>query len=316
MKAERIKIPGYDEVWRVDLEDTIAFVSLHAIIQNRTFGGIRIRPYPDEKEALRDAMALSLAMSRKVALTGIEGGGAKTVVITPEKNRSEAIRKLGAFIDSLHGRYYAGADFGCTSEDISLVAQETKYVASEDLSPHTARTVLLCLEALDLPKVAAVQGLGSIGLPVAKALQEQGVRVITSDLSPVKEFEAVEPDKIYETECDLFSPCATGGVLDKESIDRLRCKVICGGANNPLASDQDAERLRERGILYIPDFISNSGATIYGASKTINEEDQIETRFQAIPSLVGEILEQAEKESRSPHFVAIAKADARISSLR
>ncbi|MDP6958514.1 MAG: Glu/Leu/Phe/Val dehydrogenase dimerization domain-containing protein, partial [Planctomycetota bacterium] len=298
MKPERIKIPGYDEVWRVDLEGTIAFVSLHAIIRNRTFGGIRIRPYPNEKAALRDAMALSLAMSRKVALTGIEGGGAKTVVMAPEKNRSEVIRKLGVFIDSLHGRYYAGADFGCTSEDISLVAQETKYVASEDLSPHTARTVLLCLEALDPPKVAAVQGLGSIGLPVAKALQEQGVRVIASDLSPVKEFEAVEPDQIYETECDLFSPCATGGVLDNESIGRLRCKVICGGANNPLASDQDAERLRERGILYIPDFISNSGATIYGASKTINEEDQIESRFQAIPSLVREIITHAREENR------------------
>ena len=86
MKAERIRIPGYDEVWRVDLEGTIAFVCLHAIIRNRTFGGIRVRSYPEEKEALRDAMALSLAMSRKVALTGIEGGGAKTVVIAPEKN--------------------------------------------------------------------------------------------------------------------------------------------------------------------------------------------------------------------------------------
>lgn len=316
MKAEQIKIPGYDEVWRVDLEDTIAFISLHAIIQNRTFGGIRIRRYPDEKEALQDAMDLSLAMSRKVALTGIEGGGAKTVVMAPEKNRSEVIRKLGAFIDSLHGRYYAGADFGCTSKDISIVAQETKYVATEELSPHTARSVLLCLEALDPPKVAAVQGLGSIGLPVAKALQKQGVRVLASDLSPVTEFETVETHQIYETECDLFSPCATGGVLDNESIGRLRCKVICGGANNPLATQEDAERLRERGIVYIPDFISNSGATIYGASKTIDEEDQIETRFQAIPSLVGEILEQAEKESRSPHFVAISKADARISSLR
>lgn len=316
MKAEPINIPGYDEVWRVDLEGAIAFVSLHAIIRNRTFGGIRIRSYLGEKEALADAMALSLAMSRKVALTGIEGGGAKTVVMAPEKNRSEVIRRLGSFIDSLHGRYYAGADFGFTSEDISIVAQETKYVATEELSPHTARSVLLCLEALKQPKVAAVQGLGSIGLPVAKALQQQGVRVLASDLSPVKGFEAVEPSQIYETECDLFSPCATGGVLNQETIDRLRCKVICGGANNPLATQEDAERLRERGIIYIPDFISNSGATIYGASKTIDEGDQIESRFHAIPTLVEGILEQAEKEKRSPHFVAIEKAEERIASLR
>ena len=316
MKSERIDIPGYDEVWRVDLDDTVAFVSLHALLKNRTFGGIRIRPYPNEEEALGDAKALSLAMSRKVALTGIEGGGAKTVVIAPEKNRAEVIRKLGSFINSLEGRYYSGADLGLTPEDIDLVARETSYVATEDLSPHTARTVLLCLEVIDQPKVAAVQGLGSIGLPVARALQNQGVRVIASDLAPITQFESVETDRIYETECDLFSPCATGGILDRETIDRLQCRVICGGANNPLASDQGAEQLRERGILYIPDFISNSGATIHGASLTIGEEDRIETRFQAVPTLLREIIEEAEKEQQSPHFIATSRADGRIASLR
>ena len=172
------------------------------------------------------------------------------------------------------------------------------------------------VDTAGLGDVIEIPGLGSIGLPVARALQNQGVRVIASDLAPITQFESVETDRIYETECGLFSPCATGGILDRETIDRLQCRVICGGANNPLASDQGAEQLRERGILYIPDFISNSGATIHGASLTIGEEDRIETRFQAVPTLLREIIEEAEKEQQSPHFIATSRADGRIASLR
>ncbi len=316
MKQERVSIPGYDEVWRLDLDDTVAFVSLHALIQGRTFGGIRCRSYPDEPAALRDALALSLAMSRKVALTGIEGGGAKTVIIAPDRNRGEVVRKLGEFIDSLGGKYFCGADLGFTGEDVSIVAGETEFVACNDLSPFTARSVLLSLEAVEKPDVAAVQGLGAIGRPVAEALRENGTRIIASNLDPVEGFEPVPPESIYDTECDLFSPCATGGVLNKDSIPRLRCRVVCGGANNPLATDEDAERLLEQGITYIPDFISNSGATIQGASTAIGEEELIEGRFQAIPALIREILADATRESRSPHYVATSRADERISTLR
>lgn len=316
MKSERVSLPGYDEVWRLDLDDTIAFVSLHAVICGRTFGGIRCRSYPDEKSALRDALDLSLAMSRKVALTGIEGGGAKTVIIAPKRNRAEVVAKLGDFIDGLAGRYFCGADLGFTPEDVEIVAGRTRFVAREDLSSFTAKSVLLSLEAMEKPKTAAVQGLGSIGRPVAKALREQGVHVVASELSPTTDFETVSPEKIYETDCDLLSPCATGGVLNEKTIPRLRCRVICGGANNPLGSDEDAERLRKRGITYVPDFISNSGATIQGASTAIGETEKIESRFNAIPPLVREVLDEAARENRSPHFVAASRADGRIASLR
>ena len=314
--SSRIHFEGFDEVHRVDCGGAVAFVALHAVLAGRAFGGVRIRDYSSEEAALDDAKALAKAMSRKVAMAGISGGGGKSVLIAPESDRAAAVRTLGAFIESLGGRYYCGPDLGFTREDHAALRETTKFFACDDLTPYTARSVLIAMRAACEPRTVAIQGLGAIGISLAKALQESGVGVVASNLRPIDGFETVPPDAIYDVDCDVFAPCATGGVLNSATIPRLKCRVVCGGANNPLATEEDAEHLRSRGIVTIPDFISNSGATIVGASTVVGESDRIESRMAAIGELTREILARAESERRSPHAVAVAMADARIAELR
>lgn len=303
-----MRIPGYEEVHRIPCGDSVAFVALHAVVQGRAFGGVRIQEYASENEALEDALALSRAMTRKVLLAGIEGGGGKTVLRKPQ-NREQALRDLGDFIESLGGRYFCGPDYGFTAADTTVLKSRTRYVACADLAPATAETVKISMEAVLRPRVVAIQGLGSVGRPLADALRADGVRVIASDLRGGD----VPPDAIFDVECDVFAPCATGGVLTPETVRRLRCRLVCGAANNPLASDDVAPLL---GLRYVPDFIANSGATIQGASTSIGEAHLIPRRIAAVGDLVRDVMARAERENRSPHFVAIDLADERLRERR
>jgi leucine dehydrogenase len=314
--AETLSIPGYDAVYRVPCAGTVAFVALHSLIRGRTFGGIRIRPYPDERAALDDALGLARAMTRKVVLTGIEGGGGKSVLMEPRADREQAVAALGEFIESLAGRYFSGPDLGFTAADGDALARTTRYVACGGLSQHTAESVLAAMCALGEPETVAVQGLGAVGLPLAERLRERGVRVIASDPRGTGAFASVADGAIYETPCDVFAPCAIGGVIDARTLPRLRCRTVCGGANNPLASDAMAGELVRRDIVYVPDFIANAGAAIHGASRAIGEQDRIPERMARVATLVREVTERARRERRSPHHVAIELADARAAELK
>lgn len=316
MKPDRLSIPGYDEVWRLDCAGAVAFVSLHAVIQGRSFGGVRIREYPSENEALADALALSRAMSRKVVLAGIQGGGGKSVLVAPRGDRAAAMKVLGEFVESLGGRYFCGPDYGFTEADGAVMKGVTRFIAQEDLSDATARGVETAMRAACEPRVVVVQGLGSVGRPLAERLRASGVRVLASDVRPFEGFERIEPDGVYDVPCDVFAPCAVGGVLDARTIPRLRCRVVCGAANNPLATEDDAERLRLRGITYVPDIIANVGATIQGASTAIGEAHLVEERLAAIGPLVRDVLARAFREGRSPHHVAVSLADERLATVR
>lgn len=311
-----LTVDGFDEVHRIECGGAVAFVALHALIAGRSFGGIRIRHYLSEEHAVEDALLLARAMSRKVVLTGVEGGGGKTVLMAPKVDRARAVEELGRFVESLGGRYYCGPDLGFTAADGDVMRRSTRYFAAGDVSYGTARSVLLAMRAVIEPRVVAVQGLGAVGRPLASELARSGVRVIASDIVPVVGFEAVAPEAIYDVECDVFAPCAMGSVLDEATIARLRCRVVCGGANNPFATEADAERLRARGITYVPDFIANSGATILGASTLVGETDRIEARFENVATLTREVVERAEREGRSPHAVAVEMADALIAAKR
>ncbi len=313
---DRLSIPGYDEVYRVDCAGAVAFVSLHAVIGGRAFGGVRIKAYGSENAAISDSLALARAMSRKVAMAGITGGGGKAVLVEPRGDRAAAVKRLGEFIETLGGRYFCGADYGFTAEDDAALREATQYVAPSTISTNTARTVEAAMRAVCEPRTVVVQGLGAVGKPLAEGLRGAGVRVIVSDVLPVAGFERVAPETAFDTECDVFAPCAVGGILDAAAIARLRCRVVCGAANNPLASDADAERLRLRGIDYVPDFLANVGATIEGASKAVGEEFLIDARLGTVGPLVREVMDRAHREGRSPHFVAVDLADERIERMR
>jgi leucine dehydrogenase len=315
----RLEIPGFDEVHRIECAGSTAFVALHAVLSGRTFGGIRIRRYPTENQALEDALALARAMSRKAVMAGIPGGGAKTVLLEPEGDRSAAVRALGAFVESLGGRYHCGADYGFTTQDDATLREVTRYVARNNLAPATSESVLIAMDAVISPRVVAIQGLGAAGRPLADKLRARGVRVVVSDVRAVdasEGWEVVPPEAIYDVPCDVFAPCATGGVLTEETIGRLRCKVVCGAANNPLARDEDGERLRARGITYVPDFIANVGALIHGASMSIGETNLIDERMARVTEITRAVIARAAQEGRSPHAVAVAMADERIAAAR
>lgn len=208
---ERLQFPGHLEVWRVPCADSVAFVAIHALVGGRAFGGIRIRSYPNEQAALDDALDLSRAMSRKLALAGIAGGGAKSVLLMPQPGapRRDALAALGAFVERLDGRYHCGPDLGFGPEDDTVLRAATRFMAPQGMSGSTARGVEIALRAA-CPDVAsvAVQGLGTVGRPLALSLQAAGVDVVGADLQPVDDVRCVDPGTIHAQSVDVFAPCA------------------------------------------------------------------------------------------------------------
>ncbi|MEZ4382361.1 MAG: Glu/Leu/Phe/Val dehydrogenase dimerization domain-containing protein [Nannocystaceae bacterium] len=316
-----IPVQGFAQVLRLDCAGATAFLAIHATIDGRAFGGIRIRDYADDEAALADALALARAMSRKAVLAGIRGGGAKTVLVCPAPSRRRAaLVALAEQIESLGGRYLAGGDYGFTKEDDAVVRERTRYLASGDLDDATAAGVEAAMCARAAPERVAIQGLGRVGARLAQRLCERGVEVLAADPRPPARLpaavELVAPAAIAACEADVFAPCAHGGLLDAATIDRLRCRLVCGAANNPLAAEADADRLVRRAIAYVPDFVANAGALIDGASRALGEAALIGARMAALPLLVRELLDRAEAEGRSPHRVAIELADRRLADLR
>ncbi|MEZ4453584.1 MAG: Glu/Leu/Phe/Val dehydrogenase dimerization domain-containing protein [Nannocystaceae bacterium] len=316
---DRVDVPGFDQVMRLRCGGATAYLALHRVLHGRAFGGIRIRTYPREEDALADALALAEAMSRKCALAEIPGGGAKTVLCEPAPaRREEALRELAAVIDGLGGRYLCGGDYGFTVDDQRIVAAGTRHIACGDGDDATAAGVQRAMSAIQDVRVVAIQGLGRVGARLAARLVDAGLTVIAADprddAARDLPIERVSIDAIASVPCDVFAPCAHGGTIDAATIDRLRARAICGAANNPLATEADARRLVERGIDLVPDFLANAGALIHGASRAVGEADRIEARMERIPALTREILDRARAEARSPQAIARSIADARIAA--
>lgn len=316
----RIELDGFHESYRLDLVGgATAFVVIHAAPHFRSFGGIRLLPYESDDAALEDARRLSVAMTRKVLLAGIPAGGAKTVVRLPDggwspEDRSAGMEELGAFIEDLDGLYHCGADLGFTDDDEAALRRTTRHVAPRALGPWTALSVVAAMRAVLSPESVAIQGLGVVGARVAVEMIDGGARVVGTDLAPdpspgLRGVVRVTPHEIYHADCEVFAPCAVGGVLAADTIEQLRCRVVCGGANNPFATDADADRLHARGITYVPDVLANAGAVIKGASDALDESRLIESRMAAIGDRVRALLQRAADEDRSPHRVVLDEAD-------
>jgi leucine dehydrogenase len=266
-----------------------AIIAIHDTTLGPALGGTRMWPYKSEAEALRDVLRLSRGMTYKAASAGLNLGGGKAVIIgDPRTDKSEALFRLfGRFVESLNGRYITAEDVGTTVHDMEYIFMETKYVTgvapahggSGDPSPVTAFGVFQGMKAAMKTayssetftgKKVAVQGLGNVGRHLCEHLQKAGARLVVTDIDEQKcenarrEFgaEVVSPDSIYDVACDVFSPNALGAVINDQTLPKLKCKVICGGANNQLAEERHAHALRDRGILYAPDFVVNAGGLI------------------------------------------------------
>ena len=324
--------------------DTWMFICVHSTRLGSAAGGTRMKYYPRIVDALADGMRLAEAMSLKFASVEFPHGGGKAVIAlpTPEIPKGEARRRLlreyGAFINSLGGLYSAAPDMNTSALDMDVIAEVTPYVfcrteaagGSGDTAPDTAVGVLHGIRAAcryvfdsdDLSRRSIlVQGAGGVGGHLIDLLMEADATVIATDVDAQrlailreKGIQVVPPDSALGTECDVLAPCAVGGIINRRSIPTLRCRVIAGGANNQLETAEDADRLRERGIVYAPDFVINAGGVLHGGG--LEEQhwtrEVLDARLAAVGDAVYGILQRAERDGTSTDAAARRIAIARI----
>lgn len=283
-----------------------AVVAIHDTTLGPALGGCRFVNYDSFNHAVMDAMRLAQGMSYKAALANLQYGGGKAVIVRPhgEYDRHRLFNAFGEFVHQLKGRYITAVDSGTSVDDMAYVAEKTKFVASTPLasggsgdpSPYTALGVVRGIEAAmhyahdhhDLGGVrVAVQGVGHVGYYVAKYLFERGARIVACDNKAKntqrvqEEFgaEIVPPDAIYDADCEIFSPCALGGIINEKTVERLHAKIIVGAANNQLSSLDVGKALVLKDIVYAPDYIVNAGGLIHVALK---DEDKVLEKVNAI----------------------------------
>ena len=275
--------------------DFKAVIAIHDTTLGPATGGCRMwNKYAGEMEAIEDALRLARGMTYKYAAAGVNLGGGKAVIIGDprRKDREPVFRVLGKFINRLGGRYITGEDVGTTLADMEYIRMETEYVVTlptylggaGDIAPMTALGTLRAMQACCKrvfgsdsleDKRVAVQGLGAVGHKVVEQLHTDGAQMVVTDIDAPKAaaivsrygVDQVEPEAIYDVDCDIFCPCALGKVINDETLNRLKCKIICGSANNQLAEERHGELLEQKGMVYAPDYITNAGGTIYDTDR-------------------------------------------------
>lgn len=317
-----------------------AIIALHSTALGPACGGTRAFPYKSSNDALTDVLRLSRGMSYKNAIADLPLGGGKAVFLgDPATDKTEA--RLLAYADAVNtlgGRYITAMDVGMTQADMPVIARGTQYVAGYDQpgktggdsGPMTALGVFLGLKAAvkhrlgsDTTKglVVAIQGLGKVGMKLARQLHAEGARLVVSDVNrdaverAVAEFgaSAVGAEEIATAECDVFSPNALGAVLDAETVSRLHARVVAGAANNQLARDENGEALRARGVLYAPDYVVNGGGVICVAGQIFDWSNaEIERRVRAIADRLSQIFRRAEQEGVATNVIADRMAEERM----
>lgn len=316
-----------------------AIIAVHSTKLGPALGGCRVWPYESEEAALEDVLRLSKGMTYKSAAMGLPLGGGKAVIIAdPRTDKTpELFEAFGRAVQSLGGRYITAEDVGTSPEDLLAVRRATEYVvglpgASGDPSPVTAYGVFsgmkACLEYVfgtdDFTgRTVAVQGLGSVGMHLCTHLYEAGAQLIVSDIrqeridEAVRRFGArpVSPDAIFDVECDVFAPCALGAVLNDDTIPRLKVKIVAGSANNQLAETRHGDMLKERDILYAPDFIINGGGVINVYHELIPggyDRERVLQRVAQIRDQVAETIALAAEQNISTADAALLLAERRL----
>lgn len=304
-------------------------IAVHSTYRGPSAGGCRYKAYPSPKEALTDALRLSRGMSFKNAMANLPAGGGKAVIYAPQDpaDRVVLFEAFGREVDKLGGRYITAEDVGVTVADMVAVSHSTKHVAGlpreganeagGDPSPWTALGVFLSIEAtigrpLKGARVA-VQGLGAVGFKTAKMLHEAGARLVVADVNEAKVAQAVAElgaetaavDAIHRVQADLFSPNALGAGLNPTTIPELGAPVVCGGANNQLATPADGMALLKRGVVYAPDYVVNAGGIISIIAEHNDQTVEVaEANIRAIPNRLLAVLDRARAEKRPTSEVA------------
>lgn len=336
-------VEGYERVVRCDNSEVgfTAWVAVHDTTLGPALGGCRVLNYNSDEAALTDVLRLSKGMTYKNALAHLKLGGGKSVVRADlvKVDRVALFEAFGSFIEYLDGLYITAEDVNSTLADMVIVKRKTAHVAtvgaSGNPSPFTAYGVYCAVKASVSYKLneqsfdgltVAVQGVGETGGRLAELLAKDGCRIIVADINETNiellrqkiEFEQVGTKDIYGVQCDVFSPCALGGILNEETIPQLKCSIVAGSANNQLLREEDGESLRARGILYTPDYAANAGGVINISCEIgrVYNEQEARRKTALIGECLTEIFTLADEKKLSTNRVANKLAEELIAVKR
>jgi leucine dehydrogenase len=300
-------------------------IAIHSTAIGPAAGGCRIWDYDSADDALTDALRLSRGMTYKNAMADLPLGGGKAVIYRINTDRVDAFHKFGEAVEKLNGRYITAEDVGASVADMRAIAGSTSYVAGlpkehgqagGDPSPMTALGVFVSIKALldgsVQGRTIAVQGVGAVGFNLCRLLSEEGAKIVVADVNKANlqraealDVEIAPVDQIHAVKADLFAPCALGAGLNAKTIPELGAPIICGAANNQLATEEDGARLVTRGITYAPDYVVNAGGIINVSAEYLGEAaDVVEARVRAIAPRLLRVLETAKSENLTPHQAA------------
>lgn len=318
-----------------------AIVAIHSTALGPGFGGCRMHPYPDDAQALADVLRLSRGMTYKAAICELPYGGAKAVLLgDPRTDKSEPLLlAMGRVVERLGGRYITADDVGTTLADLAVMRAVTRHTAAATAAAQaplavTAYGVFMALTAaaaqclgrqdLDSLKVA-VQGLGNVGMPLCGYLAAAGARLVVADLDAARTARAaaehgarvVPVEAIYDQEVEVFAPCALGSVLNARTIPRLHARLVCGGANNQLASRGDDAALAARGITFVPDYLANAGGVIDFHQEHVDDSPAaVLTAVERIRAITADVLARAAATGSTPLQVADGMVRERLRAAR
>lgn len=321
-----------------------AIIAIHNTVLGPSLGGTRMWNYRNELEALNDVLRLSRGMTYKSSVAGLNLGGGKAVIIgDPRKIKNEALlRRFGKFVDSLGGKYITAEDVAMTSRDMETIHMETEYVSglpenmggSGDPSPVTAYGVYVSMKASAKEvwgndslagKKVLVQGIGHVGEVLVEHLTKEGAKVFINDINEERlklvaaayKAEVVSADVMFDLDIDIYAPCALGATVNEDTLGRLKCKIICGAANNQLADEKiHGEAVAKQGILYAPDYVVNAGGIInvYYELEGYNRERAM-AHAEKIYATTYNIFQMAKADDIPTYMAANRLAEQRIEAI-
>ena len=319
-------------------------VAVHNTVMGPALGGCRMWPYAGLDEALEDVLRLSRAMTYKAVMAGLPFGGGKAVVLgDPKREKDEALLlAVGRAVSGLGGRYIVAEDVGMTEADMEVIARTTRWVTgrspseggSGDPSEPTAVGVFegikACLKQLgEEPavhgKTLAIQGLGKVGYHLARMAAAEGAKLFVSDIDSAKlervvaelGAHSVMPDAIATVTCDIFAPCALGGILNEKTVPALNCRIVAGSANNQLAEEVDGDALFGRGILYAPDYVINAGGLINLSFEPGGyDRERAMAKVREISRTLTHIFQRARAQAAPPFRVADQIVEERLAEAK
>ncbi|MFC3039011.1 Leu/Phe/Val dehydrogenase [Virgibacillus xinjiangensis] len=321
-----------------------AIIAIHDTTLGPALGGTRMWTYDSEEKAIEDALRLAKGMTYKNAAAGLDLGGGKTVIIgDPKKDKNpEMFRAFGRYIQGLNGRYITAEDVGTTEEDMDLIHLETDFVtgisktsgSSGNPSPVTAYGVYKGMKAAAKAaygndslqgKTVAVQGVGNVAFRLCGYLHEEGADLIVTDIHKeaveraVEAYgaKAVDPEDIYEVDCDIYAPCALGATINDDTIPKLKAKVIAGSANNQLKNSEHGKTLHEKGVIYAPDYVINSGGVINVADELQGyNQERAMRKVETIYDSLTKVFQISHRDNLPTNIAADRMAEERIQSVR